>query len=346
MKKMCLITWYFPSFPGGAEKSILYELKEYEKKGYHIFVICFDEFYPKGDFIIDGIKGKNYGLRVSLSKYSRFYTLILNREYVLSTLEKHKEELKESIAITQNLMTPIITEFCIKNNIKYIYYLRDELNLNEFRNYEVGLRKVLKIFKSIIEFPAIYYYMSKNEVALRNAYKIISNSKYIQQLLKRKFNLDSEVKYPKIDHSKLDRTKIKKENQKYIAFIGGENSMKGHDIVLKIAKKLKNEEFLIVGPYKKPFKKENILFVPYQKDVMEIYKVSKLILVPSRWNEAFGRVVLEANYLGIPAITSNRGGLPEANKNKDYIVNDLENIDEWVEKIEYALNSDIFLKED
>jgi glycosyltransferase involved in cell wall biosynthesis len=61
--------------------------------------------------------------------------------------------------------------------------------------------------------------------------------------------------------------------------------------------------------------------------------------MPSRWNEAFGRVVLEANYLGIPVITSNRGGLPEANNNRELIINDLENIGEWVNKINYIIQN-------
>jgi len=210
--------------------------------------------------------------------------------------------------------------------------------LNEFHNYEVGVRKVLKTIKTVIEYPAIQYYKAKNIIALKNAYKIISNSKYMHNLLKKKYGLDSEIIYPEICFSHLDKTAMKKENQKYITFIGGENAMKGYDIVLKIAKKIPDEKFLIVGAYNKKFKKRNILFMPYQKDVMEIYKVSKLILMPSRWNEAFGRVVLEANYLGIPVITSDRGGLPEANNNRELIISDLENIGKWVKKIKKSIN--------
>ena len=160
----------------------------------------------------------------------------------------------------------------------------------------------------------------------------------MHDLLQKKYGLDSEIIYPKINFSELDKKLIKKENQIYITFIGGNNAMKGADIVLKIAKKMPNEKFLIVGPYNRKYKKGNITYMPYQRDVMEIYKISKLILMPSRWNEAFGRIVLEANYLGIPVITSNKGGLPEANKNKELIIDDLENIDAWVDKINYILN--------
>jgi len=337
-KKVFLITWYFPSFPGGAEKSIMEELKDYKKKGYNVFVICFDEKYPMGKFNIEDISGINYGLKFKLPQEFRLYSLLLNKNYIYSKITDHIKELKDSIILTQSLIAPIVAEFCVKNKIKYIYYLRDEINLNEFHNYEVGIRKILKTIKTIIEYSAIWYYKSKNIFALKNAYKIISNSKFMHDLLQKKYGLDSEIIYPKINFSELDKKLIKKENQIYITFIGGNNAMKGADIVLKIAKKMPNEKFLIVGPYNRKYKKGNITYMPYQRDVMEIYKISKLILMPSRWNEAFGRIVLEANYLGIPVITSNKGGLPEANKNKELIVDDLENIDVWIDKINYILN--------
>jgi glycosyltransferase involved in cell wall biosynthesis len=43
-----------------------------------------------------------------------------------------------------------------------------------------------------------------------------------------------------------------------------------------------------------------------------VYGRTKILLVPSLWEEAYGRVATEAQLSGIPVITSNRGGLPEA----------------------------------
>jgi glycosyltransferase involved in cell wall biosynthesis len=44
----------------------------------------------------------------------------------------------------------------------------------------------------------------------------------------------------------------------------------------------------------------------------EIYKPSRLVLVPSVWEEPWGRVAAEALLNGIPPIVSDRGGLAEA----------------------------------
>jgi glycosyltransferase involved in cell wall biosynthesis len=48
---------------------------------------------------------------------------------------------------------------------------------------------------------------------------------------------------------------------------------------------------------------------PYPRD---FYRVSRAILMPSLWQEPFGRVAAEALANGLPVLASNRGGLPEA----------------------------------
>lgn len=47
-------------------------------------------------------------------------------------------------------------------------------------------------------------------------------------------------------------------------------------------------------------------------DMRGVYRDAKLLLVPSVWEEAWGRVVTEAQLSGIPVLASDRGGLPES----------------------------------
>ena len=56
----------------------------------------------------------------------------------------------------------------------------------------------------------------------------------------------------------------------------------------------------------------NIRLQPRTHDMRSVYGATRCLLVPSQWEEAWGRVVTEAQFSGIPAIGSNRGGLPEA----------------------------------
>lgn len=47
-------------------------------------------------------------------------------------------------------------------------------------------------------------------------------------------------------------------------------------------------------------------------DMRPVYAQTRVLLMPSVWEEAFGRTVVEAQLNGIPALASQRGGLPEA----------------------------------
>jgi glycosyltransferase involved in cell wall biosynthesis len=45
--------------------------------------------------------------------------------------------------------------------------------------------------------------------------------------------------------------------------------------------------------------------------VFSLMASSSLVVTPSLWPEGFGRIPVEANKLGTPAVVSNRGALPE-----------------------------------
>src|SRR3546814_9608260 len=47
-------------------------------------------------------------------------------------------------------------------------------------------------------------------------------------------------------------------------------------------------------------------------DMREVYRRTHTLLVPSQWEEAWGRVATEAQFSGIPVLASDSGGLPEA----------------------------------
>jgi len=48
------------------------------------------------------------------------------------------------------------------------------------------------------------------------------------------------------------------------------------------------------------------------QDMRVVYRRARILLAPSRWEEAWGRVVSEAQVSGVPVLASRRGGLPEA----------------------------------
>lgn len=95
---------------------------------------------------------------------------------------------------------------------------------------------------------------------------------------------------------------------------------KGIDVVLGLAARMPDVSFVCVGQGSAEdtlraaaAKEKNISLSSLlpAKDLWRLMSSSAMVLVPSRWPEPFGLVALEALSLGIPAIVSNRGGLPE-----------------------------------
>jgi glycosyltransferase involved in cell wall biosynthesis len=64
-------------------------------------------------------------------------------------------------------------------------------------------------------------------------------------------------------------------------------------------------------------------------DMRAIYRDARIILVPSRLPEAWGRVVSEAQVSGIPALASDRGGLPESVGPGGVLVDPGAGLDRW-----------------
>ena len=107
-----------------------------------------------------------------------------------------------------------------------------------------------------------------------------------------------------------------------VLFAGRLIEKKGADILLQVAVELKNEVVFIFigdGPFEEKIKKAslgnpNVLHIGRltNKDMPLYYNAADILCVPSKYEEGFGRVIIEALSCGIPVVASNRGGIPEA----------------------------------
>lgn len=120
--------------------------------------------------------------------------------------------------------------------------------------------------------------------------------------------------------------------------------VKGVDTFFEIAKCLPAEKFLLLESWKlsdaalvelekRLAQTPNVRFQQRVSDMRSIYSQTRLLLVPSVWEEGFGMVAIEAQSCGIPVIASARGGLPESVGDGGILIQDYRNVEAWVEAI-------------
>jgi glycosyltransferase involved in cell wall biosynthesis len=78
----------------------------------------------------------------------------------------------------------------------------------------------------------------------------------------------------------------------------------------------------------------NVEILPPREKVSEIYAQTRILVVPSQWEETLARVSIEALANGIPVIGSAVGGLQDHVAAAGILVKDKQNIDAWVSAIE------------
>ena len=173
---------------------------------------------------------------------------------------------------------------------------------------------------------------------------VLSTSQYIASLARERLGSDSQVFYP----SFADSQEYMGTSGEYITFVNPVPA-KGSDFFLDIALRLPDRKFLAVeGWYKnEDFLKKmpsNVTYLPPQQDMGAVWSQTRLLLVPSKVEEAFGRVVVEAGLRGIPSIVSDKGGLHEALNNSGKSIT-YGNLEAWLHGILEYDNDKIYCKE-
>ena len=299
--------------------SILPYKENYTKNGSGAVSLWVSEFlrdsiYKKDTLIIGSTKNKNY-----LSK--NYYNIEINninsklssttKEYSIKIIKKI-HNLNFDIIELHN--RPImVKEFFQKINSKIILY---------FHNDPTSMKGA----KSVEE--RLYL--------LKNVDKIIFISKWVKKKFFENLPSLSDNKTQIIYHS-IDPIKKSIKKNKQIIFVGKLNESKGYDLYCKsmfsILEKYKDWKAYSIGEEKRfqkfPTHKRHFdLGQISHRKVLSYLSKSEIAIIPSRWEEPFGRTALEASSRGCATIISNNGGLPEttdyAIKLKKLDVNNIE----------------------
>lgn len=146
----------------------------------------------------------------------------------------------------------------------------------------------------------------------------IANSQFTARRLAEVYGLGSTVIVPFVDAA-LYRTATTRENVTFI----NPYAVKGADIAFDVAERCPDIPFAFVESWgidaelrasldRRLAALPNVALQPRTTDMKTVYSKARILLAPSRWEEAWGRVATEAHFCGIPVIGSQQGGLPEA----------------------------------
>ena len=229
---------------------------------------------------------------------------------------------------------------------EYCEKLIKKININNFDLIEIHNRPLIlyKLVKKI-NCSFIFYFhndplsmkgsksISERLFILKNVKKVVFISEWVKsrffENIDSKLSTNTEVIY----HSVNKQPKIKKE--KLITYVGKLNHSKGYDIysdaVVKILDEFSEWKALSIGDeerrsiYLNHKNHKELGFLSHKK-TMAIFNKSEIAVVPSRWEEPFGRTALEASSRGCATIISNRGGLTETTDHA-VVLNKLDHVD-------------------
>jgi len=253
--------------------------------------------FKNTNYIFGNTKGndyltKNY-INISINNLKSKFSSSTS-EYCKNFIKKTKNNNFDIIEIHNR---PLVFNY-LKNEIdsKYIlYFHNDPLSMN-------GSKSINERLKLLDELD-----------------KIIFVSKWVQnrffEKLDDKLINKTEVVYPSIHKE----NKIFKKEKK-ITFVGKLNESKGYDIYKDAVTKILNEfndwKAYSIGDESRTrpiinHKNHVELGFLKHKKVLQFLNKSEIAVVPSRWEEPFGRTALESSSRACATIISNRGGLPE-----------------------------------
>ncbi len=303
--------------------SILPYKENYTLKGAGAVALWISDFvrdseYKKNTYIIGSTKNKNY--------LTKNYINIDNINSKLnSTTKEYSNKIINKIKnlnfdILELHNRPImVKEFFGKLNSKIILYFHNDPT-------------TMKGAKSVNE--RVYL--------LKNVDKIIFISKWVKKKFFENLPNLSDNKTQIIYHS-IEPIRKKTKKNKQIIFVGKLNESKGYDLYCKSMFKILDEynewcaisigeerRFQNYPTHKRHF---NLGQIPHNK-VLDYLSKSEIAVIPSRWEEPFGRTALEASSRGCATIISNTGGLPETT---DYAIKlrklDTKNIENEIIKL-------------
>lgn len=266
---------------------------------------------------------------------------VLDKYESLDNLIIHELQIfKESLNTARNQILRKVLQEENKYDVVHIYLV------NDTSEFHINSKLRSKVLYTLHD-PLKLIYESTDKLSISQNANIACISRDQGQLLKNKCNVQT------IHHGiKFTDHKLYPESDSYFSYFGRIIKPKGVDTAIKAVKSI-NGVLKIAGLHyeghgedhywseeiEPSLDKEQIIYKGFLTKLEEKDRFlgrSKALLMPIRWDEPFGMVILEANACGTPVIGFNRGSLSEVIKDgvNGYLVNTFEELIEAMERVD------------
>ncbi|MBM6820167.1 glycosyltransferase family 4 protein [Clostridium saudiense] len=337
MKILLVNTWYYPNIEGGAEQSTKLLAENLVKAGNEVAVYCIDSETDEMTIeIINGVRiyrGNGGGYLKKIKNEGKFNKLWIKYKDIYN----YKSN-KEIMGVINDFNPEIVHTNCL-NGISISIWKRIKSAkipiLHTLRDYAlISPRGILEIKAERKGIYQIYLYLHK--YICKKYSNIVDGVTAPSKFTVNIFTDNGYFKNAKctrcvvnsIEYSNdelINNIKFQEKKQGEIInflFVGRLLELKGLKKLVEEFKKIKDKNIRLIicgdGNLRKyildsEVEDSRIIYKGKltQAELKNIYMISDVLIVPSIWDEPFGRVVIEGNYYGMPVIASNRGGIPE-----------------------------------
>lgn len=294
---------YLPQRSGGAQSSTRQLVEELSTQGHVVAVMC---RLSGGGWTEISSRIKR---RLGRTRFSRDTQLghAVYRAWDPTDASEVVQKFRPDVAVVQNGSTIPIAKSLEAHGVPVVLYFRN-VEFEELEGSPAELSRAL----------------------------FVANSQFTANQHHEKFGITCTV-IPPLVNPDLYQTVSTLANVTFI----NPYPVKGLEIALAVAEQCPDIPFNFVeswgiNPEHRAFLDQrlarlpNVTLQPRTSDMKTVYGKARILLAPSLWEEAWGRVATEAHYSGIPVIGSRQGGLPEAIGPGGITLDINSSITEWV----------------
>jgi glycosyltransferase involved in cell wall biosynthesis len=298
---------FFHNLSAGGAKRVVFEQVKYLSKKHEVEVFEIDQKENNYLNLAELVPVKKFAFSLSnkyslifkrlVSDYNNFYELNVLHKKIAKDIDNGKFDV---VIVHPDIFTqaPFLLRYLKTSNI---YYAHESLRIVYEPQFDFNENVIL--IKKLYEKLTRKIRKNIDRKNISKADRIICNSRFTKENIKKAYGLDCSVCYPGINTNLFKNLKIKKTTD--VLFIGEMEDSEGYPLL----KNLMEDNLVKL----KILSRKNRKFTLTDKELVNEYNKTKIVLCLNR-NEPLGLIPLEAMSCGVPVIAVDEGGFKETVK--------------------------------